>query len=503
MQFVRNSTIFFLIAVIIISSWLMGGHHYVFPYVSLFIIAGSGLGLIIALIGNKTVEVSPILLTSFFVLLGIIISGVFFHQFSEVEGTFESFYEYKNKPAYLPFGLTTDNVWEHVVILFAAILCGYLAYVGFDKRSSIRFLLWLIFINIMVLAITGTFFKITGATLILGQFEPPDPRYFFASFTYKNHWSAYATLGYLASFGLAVYYHKNRRRWNLKNSPLGIFLSLGLLVGITTIMSGSRSGFIMFCFGYGICIWISLRLLFESYTFMISQLSFVLRFILALLPIPVIIFAVYMVSPDLIREPLIVTQTQIENAVENRRFEGRVYSTRDTFKMFMARPWWGWGYQSYEVLFRKYFQGPELSATYFSDPKTKARYDALAKAVEDNPTDENQMKLQSYRSQMGLNYYKFAHNDLVQYLAEIGLFGFIALMLPLLFGFLKCITADHLSSVSKWGILGIFIILAYSFVEFPTRTPGILFLFTIVAGLTFRYNNLEIEDMDGKRRSRS
>lgn len=481
----------------------MGGHHYLFPYISFCIIVIVGFILLLSIKTNVSITVSPILLSSFFILLGIIAISLTVHQFKEVDGAFESFYEFENKPAYIPSGLLTESALKQAIILFAAILCGYLAYMGIDNRSSIRFLLWIVFANLIILAITGTFFKISGATLILGHFKPPDPRYFFASFTYKNHWSAYATLGYLASFGLAVYYHKNRRRWNLKNSPIGIFLSLGFLVGITTIMSGSRSGLLLFCLGYGVCIWVSFRLLSEGYTFMLSQVRFLVRVLLALLPIPLIVFAVYLVSPQLIKEPLSVTQGQIMNAIENQRYEGRVYSTRDTFKMFLARPWWGWGYQSYEVLFRKYFQGPELSQSYFSDENVKLQYDALASAVEENPTDENKMKLQSFRTQMGLNHYKFAHNDWAQYLAEIGIFGFLALLTPILWGLAKCVTRDHLSSVSKWGILAIFITLAYSFVEFPTRTPGILFLFTIIAGLTFRYNSLEIQDMNKKHRGRS
>jgi O-antigen ligase len=503
MTFANNFKPIFLIAVIFISSWFMGGHHPSFFIFAIFFLVFALIFLVSDCFSDRASFFNPLILSSFIILFAIVWIGLNFFQFNEVHGAFESFYEYKSDFAYLPFGLYTVDAWKNALILLSSILVGFVAFTSCKNRASVRFILWAVFFNILILSVVGTFFKITNSQLILGKFVPPDARYFFASFTYKNHWSAYAFLSYLGTFGLAVYYHKNRRRWNLKNSPLGIFISMGFLIGLTTLMSGSRSGLIAFSLGFGISIWIGVKLVLENYTYLSSSSKYVLRLFLAFLPIPLFIGTVFVVSPKLLTEPLSVTEGQIRNIIENKQWESRVYSSRDTFRMFLARPWWGWGYNSFEIVFRKYFQGPELSASYLNNDETKSMYDNLFQRVQENASPENKLEFESFRSRLNLQRYKFAHNDILQYLAEIGIFGFCCLFMPVFYIFYKLIQLKQaIPSITKWILIAISFIVLYSMVEFPTRTPGILYLFTILIALGYRYACLERDSASNRRRSR-
>ena len=77
---------------------------------------------------------------------------------------------------------------------------------------------------------------------IFGIWDTPEPRYFYASFTYKNHWSAYAILIISCLFALKT---RESLRCNFfrKNDLKSIFYFVGLGILLISIPhSGSRSG---------------------------------------------------------------------------------------------------------------------------------------------------------------------------------------------------------------------------------------------------------------------
>jgi O-antigen ligase len=502
MELFNKLSLFLIITTLFITSWLLGGHHYAFPYISTFLLVSSLLLILLRLfIGKKSESINIYVLCSVILLILHIFCGLFLNNsFKEVIGPFESFYQFQNPLSFIPSGLYSNEALTNMTILFSAIFVGFLSFYGFNDRRMIRFVFWLIFANVLVLAVIGTFYKITNAQHILGKFQAPDPRYFFASFTYKNHWSAYATLAFIGSFGLPIYYHRNRRRWNLKNSPIGIFLSLGFLIGITTLISGSRSGLILFSIGYSLAVWVSVKILTENYVYNAPKMNLALRIVLTVLPIPLIMGAVYVVSPNLLLEPLKITQGQIRNAIQNDQWESRFYTSRDTFKMFAAKPLWGWGYDSYPIIFRKYFQGRELSEKYNLDENIRNRYEIADEDFKADPSALNRMKLEGSRAEIELLHFKYAHNDILQYLAELGVFGFLFLLSPVIYGLFLLFKTNHISSVSKWGLFSVLLIFIYSIVEFPTRTPGILYLMAIIFAISIKYSLIEQKDI---KRSRS
>ena len=119
---------------------------------------------------------------------------------------------------------------------------GPMTYFLVGRRKTIRVILWIVVTNSIILSITGMFFKFTGNPKILGIFEPADARYFFSTFTYKNHWGAYCliTIGIIGA--LTQHYQKvhTKRRTSI-NSPLPILILASFIIGLTVALSGSRS----------------------------------------------------------------------------------------------------------------------------------------------------------------------------------------------------------------------------------------------------------------------
>ena len=115
-------------------------------------------------------------------------------------------------------------------------------FIIFNRRKTIRIVLWLITINALVLSITGFVYKTAGSSKILGHFEPADARYFFSTFTYKNHWGAFCILALGGIGALTQYYKTSYSIRSLRSkSPIPVLVLASFLIGLTVPVSGSRS----------------------------------------------------------------------------------------------------------------------------------------------------------------------------------------------------------------------------------------------------------------------
>ena len=114
---------------------------------------------------------------------------------------------------------------------------------------------------------------------IWGIWDTPEPRYYFASFTYKNHWSCFAILSIFLNFCM-IFKNFNKKRdllINLKRNTLSI--SSVLIIYSSIPISGSRSGTIFASF---YIIMFIIYLLFKKYDYKflkISKVFFILIFI--------------------------------------------------------------------------------------------------------------------------------------------------------------------------------------------------------------------------------
>ena len=95
-----------------------------------------------------------------------------------------------------------------------------------------------------------------------------------------------------------------------------------------------------------------------------------------------------------------------------------------------------------------------------------------------------------------------AHNDYLEFCAELGIFGFILLGFPVL-GFLFHVWHKGVrTSVSKWMFLGCFSVGIMALVDFPFQNPVVFCLFAISLTIAGKYSLIQGHET-GRRRKRN
>ena len=142
----------------------------------------------------------------------------------------------------------------------------------------------------------------------------------------------------------------------------------------------------------------------------------------------------------------------------------RVLLWNDLTQQISTKTFWGFGYDSYGSI---------------------------------NPIFQSQ-KIREVRSQVLENAHQpfipligHGHSDLLEHISEFGWIGFSLGFLPLTLISLRNLLYDP-SRFNQSISAGIFCFLIYCCVDFPTRTPACLLIFSFLCGLTLKYNKLSI-----------
>ena len=99
-------------------------------------------------------------------------------------------------PFFPSLTIVDNNILLRFVFWYSNILLIFLWVFKTIKRDDLNAIYWIIFLNCTVLALVGIVQKLyyipsDNQLEILGIWDTPEPRYFFSTFTYKNHWSAF------------------------------------------------------------------------------------------------------------------------------------------------------------------------------------------------------------------------------------------------------------------------------------------------------------------------
>jgi O-antigen ligase len=156
-------------------------------------------------------------------------------------------------------------------------------------------------------------------------------------------------------------------------------------------------------------------------------------------------------------ERLQQTSAQLAPGARDVTFGSRLILYRDTWRMAAAKPWFGWGLESYAHVFR-IFNTQRTAEVVFWIP-----------------------------------FYAEAHNDWLQSLAETGFVG--TGLLALLVGLpLRAVPWRRVGSVvPRYLLLGNLLILLYAWVEFPFANPAVMLTFWATFWCALRYARLELE----------
>lgn len=321
-------------------------------------------------------------------------------------------------------------------------------------HGCVRKFCYIILINSFILSLVGIHQKINyefGSNVkeIIGLWDAPEPRYYFSTFTYKNHWSAYALLSIFIGFSLIVKPIQNFGTIFYRSNELILILLLLMPIILSVPFSGSRSGSIL------------LVLSFFSLLFVFTQnfirkklkaiiLSFSILTSLCILFILLLFFDKNKTSHEMVTN----TQTQLNEFVEGK-MPLRYYLWSDAIKTGFHSPFFGWGYNSYSAI-NPIFQSSHVQSE---------RYKLLSNAH--NPY---------------IPLIAHAHNDLLEWWCEWGTFGVVLFFIPLLVLLIAQILSCYCLE-NKILLLSVLLIILYSFIDFPSRNPACFTLAMICFGL--------------------
>ena len=398
----------------------------------------------------------------------------FQQKFGLVDSRFGSFIERYEKnlklghSRWLPSCVTADaTTWKKCYPVALLALQAVMLWHFLKSRRLIRRLLLTIVVNGLLLAVAGTLQKLSydpGDNIkeIWGLWDAPEPRYYFASFTYKNHWSAFSLLCLGVATGLAwrEIHRKGSMAW--RKSMLPCCVTAAVLIAITIPLSGSRSG-TFFLVIFLIC------LAFASGWSATGGFSRPLKRLVAF---GGAVFACILVASSILwfgaglhretKSEAIGNTLQQWESLQKGSMPMRYYLWKDTWTMFLDKPVFGHGLGSFRA----------LHPLYQSQEYKKQREFGLEYA---------------HRRLKPLT--EHSHNDWFQYLAETGIVGVTLLVIVPALGMWQHRRLWRTPMI--WSLLGCLLLATYSFVDFPSRTPACLVLFVTTFALTLKYAALD------------
>jgi O-antigen ligase len=147
--------------------------------------------------------------------------------------------------SWLPNGIRTPfarmNTWRFLVIGCAAWFTFVAIWAGLTRRRSILTLLVVITVNGTLQAVLGLAQQMSATTKIYWTFVPANER-FFASFHYKNHAAAYLNLACIVAIAIGSWFQRRQQRRLARSSPAPLFYFFAAVIAIAIVLSLSRAG---------------------------------------------------------------------------------------------------------------------------------------------------------------------------------------------------------------------------------------------------------------------
>jgi O-antigen ligase len=354
----------------------------------------------------------------------------------------------------LPSAARPAAALEQLWLLNGIVLSCYNVF-AIVRRRHLRVLLGMVAANSLAIAMLGTFQKLSGAKGIwFGAIETPQP-YFFGTFVYHNHWGAFTILNVAACLGLLFHVVRRNRERDLWHSPVLAGAVAVVLLAATAPLSGSRSSTILLTlFVAGALVHFLADLVRARRHEKRSATGPVLAIICAA---AVAMAAIGWMAGEVIRQRARHTAKQVEQIRAGNLEVQRVVLYRDTWRTAMEKPWFGWGLASYPHVFQIYNSQRPVEL-WFGQP-----------------------------------YYRDAHSDWLQWLAETGFVGTGLLAALMIAPIVTALRRGRFTPLPRYLIAGAGLVVLYATVEFPFANLSVLIAFWMSLYVAVRYALLERE----------
>ncbi|MFP4157536.1 MAG: O-antigen ligase family protein [Opitutales bacterium] len=360
------------------------------------------------------------------------------------------------------------NPWRIFNMHLAAFSLALGLKLGLKRRRSLLFVLWAFLISSVLMAGVAIFQKYSGAAQVLWTYDSENPS-FWGSFFYRNQGVAFLNWTVVIA-GVLYFYHAGRSRLEGRSGGphfLAFCLIAPLVVSVGLALS--RGGILFaailtVAFLLLVCIDYAVHTLAQT-----SRHTLPITLFLTLALASLLGLGLFQAYRAIDWEAVEQRFGDIDATIENADRDARVLSSKMTWEMARDQLWMGWGAGSFRYAFPMY-QKREPALFY-------ARY---------HPK----------RGWSGRKFYRYAHNDLLQFLAEYGVVGSSLLVVALL-SFLSPLWSavrSHSLALLFFGV-GLTCVFAHAFFEFIFHSPAYWVAF--IGGLTLVSRLLQLEARRG------
>ncbi len=340
---------------------------------------------------------------------------------------------------WLPTSVRSDyqpmNAWRVLASFTATFTLIWGLWAGLTRRKSVLLVLWCLLLSGAGMGLVAILQHLTEAKAVLWTF-PSSNKHFWGSFFYRNQGAAYLNLILVTAGALFFYHAKRTREFSRSGGPhflCFVFFALtAASIGLALSRGGILFGGILTSAFLALLVLFGLQSIFHLRSLWLSLIPVVILGLGAFLAISYIDF-------DAIGERF----GDIGETIETADQDTRAISTQATWEMAQERLALGWGAGSFRYIFPMY-QRNYLEIHY-------ARY-------------------HQKKGWMGRKVFHYAHNDIVQFIAEYGAIGSGLVLLTLLW---ILFSAFRIFSFSAFFLLvGFATSMSHAFFDFIFNSPA-------------------------------
>lgn len=342
------------------------------------------------------------------------------------------------------------NAWRIFNMHLAAFSLAFGLRVGLRRRRSILFVLWTFLGSTALMALVAVAQKYTGTDQVLWTLKSENPQ-FWGSFFYRNQGTAFLNWGLVVA-GVLYFYHARRSHDEARSGgPHFLAFCLIGLIAASVGLALSRGG-ILFAGALS-----GLFLLFVIVDYIRATRQSPLTIVLPLSLVLLLLLSIGLFQVNRAIDWQAVEQRfgDIGATIENADRDSRVLSSRATWRMAEEALWTGWGAGSFRYAFPMYQK--EVNELFYQYHHGNKGW-------------------------TGRKFFRYAHNDILQFLAEYGIIG-SGLLLLAIGGLLwpARLALRYAPFAVLFLIAGIVAAMGHAFLDFIFHSPAYWVAF--VAGI--------------------
>jgi len=369
-----------------------------------------------------------------------------------------------NLPGSIRADYASMNAWRSFLGFAGSFALVWGLWAGLTRRKTTLAVLWCFLLSGAAMSFVAMLQHFMEADKVLWHFQSSNEN-FWGSFFYRNHGAAFLNWVLVAAGFLFFYHARKAVRRAQSGGPHFLCFMIFAAVASSVGLALSRGGILFasvlslaFLAGVGV---VALR----SFTRAGPKLA-------AIIPLVVLVVGAFTLVRYIDLDAIDARFGDIEATLQNADKDARVLASRATWDMAQDRLWLGWGAGSFRHVFPIYQQHyPKIFYKFYHRGK---------------------------QEWVGRTIYKYAHNDLLQFLAEFGIIGSTFLWLSIL-GLAGSLLRriDQAPLAALFLLVGLAAAIAHAFIEFTFSNPAYWFAF--LAFLTLAAKLLSLES--ARRRS--